>query len=337
MAKINDNFMFTTLEPSLIIDLCKVLADLAREGCRKRLSELEAQVAEPNQSPEDDWKPSEIESLRAEIALEFPDVVVRLTGYNEGSRNVVVNPRPHDREIDPVLDGYEDSPAGMAEWVGNTDIDSYQLELKSNRNWGLGVTFGISGYKPGGHLSVEVDDSENTVESRAAANAVFESVDEIASAFSTKESNAEFKVFLGHGHGSDWKVLKDTLERAGYPVMAFESMPRAGDVNINVIEASIRSSNAAVLHLTPDDEVTGGKKRGRQNVVHEIGFAQGALGVRQVVIVQHVGAESFSNLDGVSVIRYESNSLYDKLEDLVANMNEIRARGGNYGYPYGGH
>jgi predicted nucleotide-binding protein len=132
------------------------------------------------------------------------------------------------------------------------------------------------------------------------------------------------RVFLGHGHGSDWKILEEKIQAAGYEPQAFESSVAAGAVNIFVIDSAIRGAFAAVLYMTPDDTMADGSKRARQNVIHEIGYAQGVLGIRNVIVVQNDEVQAPSNIDGVTVVRFKTGALYDKLDEVVAYLNKVK-------------
>lgn len=317
--------MLSLVAPTLLAELSRVLSGRAAERLHLELEALEQEIADSSVPGGSEEQQEYLDRLKEEIASPFGGVDVRLDSYGKAGRSVSMD-EFSDLPGALMLDR---SPEGLAQWVLDNGFDHYQLSLNTRVEAGessLSVSVQLYGYMGGASLSVEVEDWNGTQDSSPLVNAVMDEIESVVAPFAAVEENAEFPVFLGHGHGSDWKLLKDALEDAGYPVLAFESVPRAGDVNINVVEASIRAARAAVLHLTPDDELTSGHKVGRQNVIHEVGFAQGALGVRQVVIVQQEGALLPSNLDGVSVIRYVPNSLYDKLRELVETMKTIQSR-----------
>ncbi len=60
----------------------------------------------------------------------------------------------------------------------------------------------------------------------------------------------------------------------------------------------------ALIVMTAEDEQPDGAKRARQNVIHEIGFFQGALGFERAIIVLEEGCEKFSNVDGIIYIGF---------------------------------
>jgi hypothetical protein len=134
----------------------------------------------------------------------------------------------------------------------------------------------------------------------------------------------DFRVFLGHGHGSDWKIIQAAVEAAGYPVVAYESGAIAGETAIKIISDMIRESSAAVIYATPDDTMQDGSKRARQNVIHEIGLAQGALGPLRTVIVQHSDVVMPTNLAGVNVVLHRPSGLGDVLEQITHYLEKAR-------------
>jgi hypothetical protein len=140
--------------------------------------------------------------------------------------------------------------------------------------------------------------------------------------------DGEYRVFLGHGHGSDWKTIQQALESAGFRVEAYESGGIAGQTAISIIIDMIHRCSSAVIYMTPDDLLSDGKThRARQNVVHEIGLAQGILGQLRTVIVQHEDVEMPTNLAGVNVVRHAPSALHDKLAEIVAYVEKSKLVG----------
>jgi predicted nucleotide-binding protein len=318
MSTVTQSFSLVAVEPDFVIQIAKIISDFVRLTAEAKIKEIDeapsGQLGEFMTGGRGHWASA--------LEGDWSGVSASMLSYSKGGRSYNAD------GMGPILK-IEQSVEGIAAWIPTADVDSYQVLISSQFPPDIRVT--VNGYRAGGYANVEVKGIGADPEVESQIDSLLNSFTEVASKYLNADANAEFSVFLGHGHGSDWKMLKQAIEEAGYPVLAFESAPRAGDVNLHVIEASIRSARVAVLHLTPDDEMASGLFRGRQNVVHEIGYAQGALGTRQVVIVQHEGVEMFSNLDGVSVVRYQANSLFDKLEEVVTNLNAIRVRPQNGG------
>lgn len=241
--------------------------------------------------------------------------------------------------------GYSDDPPAfttsiesLAQWIDSTSPEQVTIELTVDRPTKLSVELnGGSNYlslNAKSEIGFFMYGFEPQTEPEVALDALAEALAPfVVPDYADSLAN---RVFLGHGHGSDWKILEEKISSAGFEPQAFEGSASAGDVNIYVIDSAIRGAFAAVLFMTPDDTMEGGRKRARQNVVHEIGYAQGVLGVRRVIVVQHEEVEVPSNIDGVNVVRYRSGALYEKLDEIITHLQKMKAEGPDGG-PNGGH
>jgi predicted nucleotide-binding protein len=128
-------------------------------------------------------------------------------------------------------------------------------------------------------------------------------------------------VFIGHGRSAAWRDLKDHLQdQHGVVVNAFESGARAGHTIRDILEDLVRTSTFALLIHTAEDEQADGSLRARQNVVHETGLFQGALGFsRAIMLVEH-GVEDFSNVAGIQQIRFSPGGIRETFGDVLATL-----------------
>lgn len=128
-------------------------------------------------------------------------------------------------------------------------------------------------------------------------------------------------VFIGHGRSRAWRDLKDHLQdQHGIEVVAYETGARAGHAIRDILEDLVRSSTFALLVLTAEDEQADRTIRARQNVVHETGLFQGALGFsRAIMLVEH-GVADFSNVDGIQQIRFSSGNIRETFGDVLATI-----------------
>jgi len=115
--------------------------------------------------------------------------------------------------------------------------------------------------------------------------------------------------------------LKDHLhEKHGYEVEAYETGARAGHEIRDVLEKMMNKVSFAILVMTGEDEVEGGKMRARQNVVHELGLFQGHLGFTKAIVLLEDGTEAFSNLSGVQQIRYGKENIKETFGEVLATL-----------------
>ncbi len=134
-----------------------------------------------------------------------------------------------------------------------------------------------------------------------------------------------FSVFLGHGPDSLWRELKDGLQDGFHiPVRAFEKLPRGGFTISQVLDREAQIATAAVLLLVGSDVMEGGARRGRQNVIHELGYFQGRLGWENAILVVEEGVEIPSNLDGTQQVRFPKGRVREALADVAARLGDMR-------------
>lgn len=129
------------------------------------------------------------------------------------------------------------------------------------------------------------------------------------------------RVFIGHGGRSTaWSDLKNHLQdQHGYDVEAYETGARAGHTIRNILETMLTSSSFALLVLTAEDHTADGEWRARQNVVHEAGLFQGALGFNRAILLVEEGIELASNFDGLQQIRFK-DEIRATFGDVLATL-----------------
>lgn len=131
-----------------------------------------------------------------------------------------------------------------------------------------------------------------------------------------------FKVFIGHGSDSQWKYLYEIFSKVhGLSVEAFESSERAGIHTLFVVDQMIRSSSVALVVMTGEDQMADGSMRTRENVVHEVGYCQGALGIDRTIILLEEGVSEPSNIAGLTQIRFARGALIDAQDKILATIN----------------
>ena len=72
--------------------------------------------------------------------------------------------------------------------------------------------------------------------------------------------------------------------------------------------------------MTGDDKVEEDKNRARENVMHEIGFFQGKLGLDKVCILHEEGTNIPSNLAGVVYIPYPKRNVKNSFLSLSKEL-----------------
>ena len=124
-------------------------------------------------------------------------------------------------------------------------------------------------------------------------------------------------VFIGHGGSLAWRDLKDFLQdRLGLQWEEFNREPTAGMSTKERLETMLDSASFAFLVMTAEDEKADGTKQARANVVHEAGLFQGRLGFERAIILLEDGCAEFSNIVGLTQIRFPKGNIMAKSEEL---------------------
>jgi predicted nucleotide-binding protein len=125
------------------------------------------------------------------------------------------------------------------------------------------------------------------------------------------------RVFIGHGRSPVWRELKDFVDdRLGLAWDEFNREATAGLSTKERLETMLDEAAFAFLIMTGEDERADGAKRARSNVIHEIGLFQGRLGFQRAIVLLEDGCEEFSNIIGITQIRFSPGAISSKFEDI---------------------
>jgi len=125
------------------------------------------------------------------------------------------------------------------------------------------------------------------------------------------------KVFIGHGHSPDWRELKDFLrDRLYLEHEEYNRVPQAGISTSDRLSQMLGESVFAFVVMTAEEQTMEGKVQARQNVIHEIGLFQGRLGFRRAIVMLEDGCEEFSNVKGLSQIRFTKVKISSSFEEV---------------------
>ncbi len=127
----------------------------------------------------------------------------------------------------------------------------------------------------------------------------------------------ERRVFIGHGRSPLWRELKDFLQdRLKLAWDEFNREAVAGLPTFERIGNMLNSAKFAFLIMTAEDEYSDRSTHARQNVVHEVGLFHGRLGPRKPIILLEEGCEEFSNIAGLSQIRFPRSDISARFEEI---------------------
>ncbi len=99
-------------------------------------------------------------------------------------------------------------------------------------------------------------------------------------------------------------------------------------MTLAVVEQMVSRSTVAVVVMTGVDVLKDGRVMARQNVVHEIGLAQGLLGIANTIVLLENGTEEFTNIQGLTQVRFASGEIHRTKREVLATLaNHARRRG----------
>lgn len=68
--------------------------------------------------------------------------------------------------------------------------------------------------------------------------------------------------------------------------------------------------------MVPGTERSDGVKTARANVIHEVGLFQGRLGFEKAIVLLEQGCEEFSNIVGITQIRFPPGNIKAIFEEV---------------------
>ncbi|MBN1155643.1 nucleotide-binding protein [candidate division KSB1 bacterium] len=129
------------------------------------------------------------------------------------------------------------------------------------------------------------------------------------------------KIFIGHGHSSVWRELKDFLQDdLQLEYEEFDRKSVAGKTVTKRLEEMLDDCNFALIILTAEDPHDDGRLHARENVIYELGLFQGRLGMDKAIILLEDGCKEFSNISGQIQIRFSQGNIsavFHKIEKVL--------------------
>jgi hypothetical protein len=125
-------------------------------------------------------------------------------------------------------------------------------------------------------------------------------------------------IFIGHGRSPMWRELKDFVaDRLQLPWDEFNREAVAGYTTSERLQALLSQAAFAFLVMTAEEEHADATVHARPNVIHEVGLFQGRLGMHRAIVLLEEGCSEFSNIVGLSQIRFPKG-------DIAARFEEVR-------------
>jgi hypothetical protein len=128
---------------------------------------------------------------------------------------------------------------------------------------------------------------------------------------------AQERIFFGHGASPLWRELKDFVaDRLSLPWDEFNRTSVAGYTTVERLQDMLNNAAFAFLIMTAEEEHADARLHARSNVIHEVGLFQGRLGIRKAIVLLEEGCSEFSNIVGLSQIRFPRGRISAVFEDV---------------------
>jgi sugar/nucleoside kinase (ribokinase family) len=117
-------------------------------------------------------------------------------------------------------------------------------------------------------------------------------------------------VFVAHGRDPVWYQVKEFIEQeCELPVYAFETESWEGRNITEALSGYLDRCSFAVCVLTGEDMTEDGRRRARQNVIHEAGLFQGRHGFDRVLLLVDEDCDFHLDPIGLNVVRFPRRDL----------------------------
>jgi hypothetical protein len=205
--------------------------------------------------------------------------------------------------------------------LGKGDVKLGQLKI-----WSGGVRSHLKKIYGEGHpvieslspglISAHVDPSKELAQRTNLLEQFVSEIDRVGESL-LLQKNLGSRVFIGHGQSPIWRELKDFLsDRLSLPWDEFNREAVAGLSTFERISSMLDSASFAFLIMTAEDQHSDATSHARQNVVHEVGLFQGKLGPRRAIILLEQGCQEFTNIVGLSQIRFPPGRISAAFEEI---------------------
>ncbi|MCK9397153.1 MAG: nucleotide-binding protein [Methylobacter sp.] len=131
----------------------------------------------------------------------------------------------------------------------------------------------------------------------------------------------ERRVFISHGTDPCWNEVQHFLEtKLARPTIELAQSSSHGKTVIDKLTNAATLCSHAIVLMTGDDAAAEGAARVRENVMHEIGYFQGRLGLDRVILVREEGVSMPSNLGGIVYLQFTKGNVTTVFEALAAEL-----------------
>ena len=138
------------------------------------------------------------------------------------------------------------------------------------------------------------------------------------------EKEKKESIFISHGQSKEWYKIQAFVEKdLHYSTVELAQQPNLGRSILQKLNEESNKCNIAIILMTGDDMFEKGEIRARENVLHEIGFFQGKLGLEKVVLLHEEGVNIPSNIHGLVYIPFPKDTAEAALGALTRELKVL--------------
>ena len=110
-----------------------------------------------------------------------------------------------------------------------------------------------------------------------------------------------------------------------YSTIELAQQPNLGRTVLQKLNEESNKCRAAIIVMTGDDKFENEEVRARENVLHEVGFFQGKLGLEKVVVLHEEGVNIPSNIHGLVYIPFPKDTIEATFGALTRELKVVMA------------
>ena len=131
------------------------------------------------------------------------------------------------------------------------------------------------------------------------------------------------RVFVSHGRSPAWREVQSHIEKdIGLPTLELAQEANRGRTLLQKLAEEASRCGFAVIVMTAKDEASVGPPRARENVIHEVGYFQGKLGLDRICVLHEEGTSIPSNIQGLVYVPFPKDLVRATFGELA---RELRA------------
>jgi hypothetical protein len=135
------------------------------------------------------------------------------------------------------------------------------------------------------------------------------------------------KIFISHGGSPLWRDVERFIDKKlRFETAILKDANNRGRTIIEKLEQETEDCDYAIIVMTAEDLQENGGIRARQNVIHEIGYCQGAFGRENVLVLKQNGVEEFSNISGIVYEAFTGDNISATFERIRQELEDLEER-----------